>query len=83
MNIYLLGLILLLIVVIFWGTVKRIVSKAANLLINSIAGLLILLALNVLLGWKIPINLITLLVCGVFGIPGVSTLAILYYFDMI
>jgi pro-sigmaK processing inhibitor BofA len=83
MNLLFVGLILLVLVAIFWSSVKAIFSKAANVLINSVAGLLILLVLNLVFGWKIPISLITLLICGLFGIPGVATLVILYFFDML
>jgi pro-sigmaK processing inhibitor BofA len=78
-----LGVILLLVAGLLWGLLKKVVSTAATLILNSIAGVLILLFLNIYLGWDIPLNIPSLLVCGLFGMPGVGALIILHLFRMI
>lgn len=77
------ALILLVIAVLVWDLLKKLASKAAGGLINSVAGLLILVFLNKFLGWSIPIGLPSIIVCGLFGIPGVGSLIILHYFHWI
>jgi hypothetical protein len=76
-------LILVLAASIVWGLIGKVVSTVTTLLINSIAGILILLFLNLYLGWNIPLTLPILLVCGLFGIPGVLTLILLFLFKML
>jgi len=74
--------ILLVLVLIGWSLIKSIIHKAALLIINGVAGVLILLILDLYLGWHIPLNSITIGICAVFGIPGVATLIILNLFGM-
>ena len=76
------GIILAILLIIGWDALKRVVNKALAILVNSIAGLLILVFLNVYLGWHIPLNIITILICGIFGLPGIGTLIILYLAGM-
>jgi pro-sigmaK processing inhibitor BofA len=81
---YILPLILkLVLVALSWDVLKKILTKASTILLNSVAGVLILLFVNIYLGWKIPLNAATLLICGLFGLPGIGTLLILYYAKMI
>jgi pro-sigmaK processing inhibitor BofA len=82
-DIILAGLVILTILILGWDIVKKLAAKASTLILNSVAGVLILLFLNVFLGWGIPIKIATLVVCGLFGIPGVGTLVILYLDGMI
>jgi len=77
------GLLLLVLVALLWDVLKHAAGKLAVIAVNSVAGLLILYFLNVYVGWRIPISLPTLVICGLFGIPGVATLVILYLFRMI
>ena len=77
------GIILLLLVTVFWELLKKSFSKASNLLLNSVAGILILMFLRTFLGWDIQINAPTILICGLFGIPGVATLIILHLSGML
>jgi pro-sigmaK processing inhibitor BofA len=73
----LLGLIIL---VVLW----RLVKSVMNLVINSIMGIILLLAVNFLhlfgfLGkTDIPINIISIIVCALAGIPGAILLVILH-----
>jgi len=67
---------------LLWDLFKKIASTAGKLLLNSVAGVLILLFLNTFLRWNIPVNVATLVVCGLFGVPGVGTLILLYLFKM-
>ena len=57
-----------------------------ELLLNVILGLLILWLVNKFGGSigipNIPINFITALVVGIFGLPGVIILVLLYYFGV-
>jgi pro-sigmaK processing inhibitor BofA len=82
-NYLLAGIIILFLIVVFWGTLKKALSKASMIALNSIAGILILLFLRTLVGWDIPINLATLVVCGLFGIPGVGALVVLHLGGML
>lgn len=45
---------------------------------SSVIGSICLWLINVILGLYIPINLLTALAAGVFGIPGVLVLVIYY-----
>ncbi|MFH1055228.1 MAG: pro-sigmaK processing inhibitor BofA family protein [Candidatus Altiarchaeota archaeon] len=81
---YLIALVVLVILAALgWDLIGKTAYKGAAILLNSIAGLLILLFLNMFLGWRIPVNLITVVICGLFGIPGIATLIILYLFGML
>lgn len=51
-------------------------ATIGGILINSIVGILILAILNKL-GFVIPLNLVTAIVIGFFGIPGILVLIIL------
>ena len=70
------GVILVVLVYIFWKRLKR-------LLINSLVGILLLLILQYVFMIDIPINMFTLLVAALFGIPGVGTLLILHLGGML
>lgn len=63
-------------------TPRRIVELA----INTLIGILILWLINTFaggLGINIPINIVTALVAGIFGAPGVIVLAIISYLGWI
>ncbi|MBD3388525.1 MAG: sigmaK-factor processing regulatory BofA [Candidatus Altiarchaeales archaeon] len=77
------AVILLAFLVLFWSLIKKLAVKASILLVNGLAGVLILFFLNHYLGWWIPVNLATVLVCALFGIPGVGALVVLHFFNMI
>ncbi len=54
-----------------------------KLLLNAITGFLLLFLANLISGFfdfSVPVNLITCLVAGVFGIPGVIFLFVVTYF---
>jgi hypothetical protein len=73
-----LGIAVLGLLGILMGLLKILTKKAATLLVNSLAGILILLVLNNYLGWNIAINAATIIVCAIFGIPGIGTLIVLH-----
>jgi len=77
------AVVFLLLAALLWGLLKKVAARAFTLLVNSVAGLLILGFLNAYLGWSIPVNLQTLLVCGLFGIPGVGALVVLHLTGMV
>jgi pro-sigmaK processing inhibitor BofA len=77
------GIVLLFLVALSWELIKSVASKFKTLLLNSLAGILILLFLKVYLGWGIPMNPATLLICGLFGLPGIGTVIILHIAGMI
>jgi len=76
-------LIIILALGLLWGLIKKVAAKAVIALGNSIAGLLILAFLNIYLGMSVPVNLATVIVCALFGLPGVGALVVLNYFTMI
>ena len=77
------AILLIVFAAVFWTLIKKAAAKALVVLVNSISGLLILVFLNTYMYWSIPINLPTIIVCGLFGIPGVGALIILHSFGMI
>ena len=70
------GAILAVLLYIFWKRLKK-------LLINSLVGIVLLLILQYVFMINIPINMFTLLVAALFGIPGVGTLLILHLGGML
>lgn len=59
------------------------IKVVMRLIINSVIGALCLLVLNFLagpVGLHIPVNLITAVVTGVLGVPGVLLLGLYQYF---
>jgi len=70
------GAILAVLIYIFWKRLKR-------LLINSLVGIILLLILQYVFMINIPINMFTIAVAALFGIPGVGTLLILHLGGML
>ncbi len=70
----------LIILVALWHLVKNVM----NLVINSIMGLILLIAVNYLhlLGFlgktDVPVNVISVIVCALAGIPGAILLILLH-----
>lgn len=57
-------------------------KKILKLILNVFIGLVLILVVNnfgVNIGLHIPFNTVTAIVSGIFGIPGVICLVILYY----
>ncbi len=77
------AVVLAVFAVIAWSLLKGAVHKVETLIVNGVAGVLILLFLNVYLGWGMPLNLATVLISAVFGLPGVGTLVALHLFGML
>ncbi len=73
-----LAAILLLVIIYFVAQVfMKPVKLLWKLLVNSVIGLILLMLVNFLGGYfslSIPINLITVLVAGFLGIPGILVL---------
>ena len=76
------ALALLIALALFFGAFKKIIEWMISVIINSVLGLVLLYALN-LLGLGIPLNWVTVLVIAIFGLPAVAILAILAFFKMI
>ncbi|HIH20440.1 TPA: hypothetical protein HA244_04190 [Candidatus Micrarchaeota archaeon] len=69
-------LILLAVALVYW---------LKNFLANSLLGVAALLVINYLgagLGLNVPLNLITVLVCGVLGLAGAGLLLLLAFFGI-
>ncbi len=80
MNIEFLIYAILILFIVF--LILKFVKK---LIINTIFGLILLYVLNLTIfsNNPIPINIVTILISALFGVPGVLTLAVLNYFNYI
>lgn len=61
------------------------VKLAVKLLLNAVTGFLLLLLANFISGFfdfSIPINFLTCVISGAFGIPGVILVVVLVYFGL-
>ena len=67
---------------IFWSVLKHSIKLTWALLVNIVLGLAAIIFLDIL-GFGIPINLVTILVAAIFGLLGVSVLALLSLFGML
>ena len=72
----LVAIILILLLKLFHFKVKTIIT----VLINIIAGGLVLFLINYIPGIDIQIDIIKSLIVGVFGLPGVIVILILHFF---
>ncbi|PKM75776.1 MAG: SigmaK-factor processing regulatory BofA [Firmicutes bacterium HGW-Firmicutes-15] len=76
-NIIIAGLFLLVIIFIMAQLIMKPVKLLWKLIINSAIGLILLLMANygaAYFGFALPINIITVLVAGFLGIPGILLL---------
>ncbi len=76
-NIVMAGLFLLVIIFIIAQVIMKPIKLVWKLLLNSVIGLLLLLLTNFLgayFSFALPINVITVLVSGFLGIPGILLL---------
>lgn len=75
-----------ILIIYFFGRVMLLpLKKILKLIINSIIGGLILMLINILgagFGIAIPVNVITALIAGVLGFPGI-VMTVLYFNFMI
>ncbi|HHQ45500.1 MAG TPA: SigmaK-factor processing regulatory BofA [Candidatus Altiarchaeales archaeon] len=62
--------------------IKPLVKRLTILVLNSLFGLAALLVLNYYY-FTIPVTLITILITGILGIPGILSLMVLDYFKFI
>ncbi|MDO5724910.1 MAG: pro-sigmaK processing inhibitor BofA family protein [Tissierellia bacterium] len=79
MPIYILGVLILVIGAYILGLSFKAILK---LLINALIGGIVLILFNLLgkiFGLTIPINWITSLITGIFGIPGIIVILIYFY----
>jgi pro-sigmaK processing inhibitor BofA len=76
---FLILLFLFIFAVIFWSVLKQAIKLVWGVIINTVLGLLGIFFLN-LLGFSIPINIVTVLVAAIFGLLGVAVLALLALF---
>jgi inhibitor of the pro-sigma K processing machinery len=77
MNIVIAALFLLVIIFIMAQVIMKPVKLLWKLIINSAIGLVLLLIVNygaAYFGFALPINIITVLVAGFLGIPGILLL---------
>lgn len=79
------GLIFVAAIVLFilLKVVKKLFAKVIIVGLNSLAGLIVLLALNIVFNASIPVNIFTLLVSGIFGLSGVGCLILLKFGGLI
>lgn len=59
------------------------IRKIIGLIINTVLGLVVLWIINLTGFVTIPLNLLTCLIVGVFGLPGVILLVLVTYFGII
>jgi len=84
------SLLLLFVAVLFvllfgsllWSVLRHGLSIGFALLANTVMGLVAIFLLN-LLGFGIPVNTVTLIVSAIFGLLGVTVLALLALFGAI
>ncbi len=61
------------------------VFSLGNFLVNSILGIAALLVINFFgsaSGISVPINLLTVLICGILGLAGAGLILLLYFFGI-
>jgi len=71
----------ILVLIVLYVLVKLGVRFGKYLAINSILGIIVLVIANVILvnfGLTVPINLVTILVCALAGIPGALLVILLF-----
>jgi inhibitor of the pro-sigma K processing machinery len=68
---------------VLWRVVKALLAKLLILFLNSLAGLILLFTLNLVFNVGVPVNVFTVVIAGVFGLPGVASLLILRIGGMI
>ncbi|MFH1789088.1 MAG: pro-sigmaK processing inhibitor BofA family protein [Candidatus Altiarchaeota archaeon] len=66
-----------LILYIMLKIVKKLFAKIIIIALNSLAGIIVLLALNLVFDADMPLNVFTVLVSGVFGLSGIGCLVLL------
>jgi len=77
LNLTLAGIFLLVVIYIGAQLIMKPLKLISKLLINSVIGILLLLLVNYggsFFGFELPINIITILVAGFLGIPGILLL---------
>lgn len=76
-NLILAGIFLLIVIYVGAQLVMKPVKLLSKLIINSLIGIILLLLVNYggsYFGFELPINIITVLVAGFLGIPGILLL---------
>jgi pro-sigmaK processing inhibitor BofA len=71
----------ILVLIVLYVLVKLGVRFGKYLAINSILGIIVLVIANIILvnfGLMVPINLVTILVCALAGIPGALLVILLF-----
>lgn len=71
---------LVLLAIIFIAIAVWLLGRLKKILVNTILGVLVLLAINFFgkeLGLQIPINFVTVLVSAIFGLAGVGAMILL------
>ncbi len=76
-NLILAGIFLLIVIYIGAQLILKPVKLISKLVINSLIGVVLLLLVNYggsYIGFELPINIVTILVAGFLGIPGILLL---------
>ncbi len=76
-------MLIVLVLFIIFKIGKLILKLIFGIITNAILGLISIFALNYFFNLGIPIKIATLLICALFGLPGVGSLIILRLFNMI
>jgi len=80
------AVIAVVLLIILFPVIKFLIAPvrlAAKLALNALVGFVLLWLVNTfggLIGFFLPINLITIIIAGFLGIPGVLLLAVVKYF---
>ena len=76
------ALLWILLIILMWKIIKPLVHRLLIITLNSLLGIAALIILNQI-GFNIPVVIPTILITGLFGIPGIISLALLDYFSLI
>jgi hypothetical protein len=74
--------VVILVLIVLYILVKLGVRFGKYLVVNSILGIIVLALAN-FIGLAVPINLITILICALAGIPGALLVILLFLLNII
>lgn len=72
----------LIVAVVLFYILFRLLKPFINLVLNSVAGIFIFFLLNTFFGLTIPINVFSIGIVAIAGIPGVVLVLILHFFGL-
>jgi len=76
-------LVLIVLALIIWTILHKLLSKIFKMALESVGAIALLLIIHYVFNVAIPVNMPTILVAILFGIPGIGTLLLINFFGMI